>query len=63
MSLQATMEPGSENEQLQAQLAAADSAALAEKDRELAGLAGRRAGARNPGRPAGSPGGQGRSRR
>jgi len=63
MSLQATMEPGSENEQLQAQLAAADSAALAEKDRELAGLAADWPEPGTRGRPAGSPGGQGRSRR
>jgi hypothetical protein len=52
MSLQATMELDSENESLQAQLAEAYSAALAEKDRELAELRSRLADAGNGGPPA-----------
>ena len=52
MSLQATLELDSENETLQAQLAEAYSAALAEKERELADLRAQLAKARDPGPPA-----------
>jgi hypothetical protein len=52
MSLQATMELDSENEQLQAQLAEAYTAALAEKEAELAELRARLADAGNGGPPA-----------
>ena len=51
MSLQATMELDSENESLQAQLAEAYSAALAEKERELAELRAQLAAAQAPGPP------------
>lgn len=52
MSLQASVELDSENETLQAQLAEAYSAALAEKERELAGLRAQLAAAQAPGPPA-----------
>ena len=52
MSLQATVELDSENASLQAQLAEAYGAALAERDRELADLRAQLAEARAPERPA-----------
>ena len=52
MSLQATMELDTENESLQAQIAEAYSAALAEKERELAELRAQLAAAHAPGPPA-----------
>lgn len=54
MNLQMTAELDGENEQLQAQLAEAYSAALAEKERELAGLRAQLAQAQNQG-PAAPP--------
>lgn len=52
MSLQATVELDSENESLQVQLAEAYSAALAEKERELADLRAQLAAVQPPGPPA-----------
>ena len=52
MSLQASVELGSEHEVLQAQLAEAYGAALAERDREIAELSARLADAGNGGPPA-----------
>jgi hypothetical protein len=52
MSLQATMELDSENASLQAQLAEAYGAALAERDRQLADLRAQLARAQAPGPPA-----------
>jgi hypothetical protein len=52
MSLQATMELDSENKSLQAQLAEAYGAALAERERELADLRAQLAHARDTGPPA-----------
>lgn len=52
MSLNATMELDQENEVLQAELAEAYGAALAERDREIADLRARLAGAGNGGQPA-----------
>ena len=52
MSLQATVELDSENETLQAQLAEAYSAAVAEKERELEDLRAQLAAAHAPGPPA-----------
>jgi N-acetyl-beta-hexosaminidase len=52
MSLQASVELDSENESLQAQLAEAYSAALADKERELADLRAELESARSSGPPA-----------
>ena len=52
MSLNATMEPGQENEVLQAGPAEAYGAALAERDREIAELRARLGDAGNRGPPA-----------
>jgi hypothetical protein len=57
MSLQATMEFDSENEQLQVQVAEAYQAALEERDRELAQMRDQLAAAQASG--ADGPGGEG----
>jgi hypothetical protein len=61
MSLQASMQLDSENESLQAQLAEAYRAALAEKERELAGLRAQLATAQGTG-PSGAGHAQGNGR-